>query len=370
MYSGCKKTGLYQELTYHDDHTAMQMAEQLCVGCGICTTVCPIIQGDAAKRAYSIKMVMEHECISCGACMQQCKRKAIDYQDDTQEFIGDLLAGMPISLLAAPAVHQHFDDYRQVFGFLKSLGVQSFHNVLLRADITIWAYLQILQQRKNTPFISSPCAAVTSYITKHFPALQQYLMPIYSPMICTGIYLKKYQQLHHKLAFLSPCIGKKAEMSLGNITTPLVHYNVTISKLKAYILSQGIDLKKYETIDFNDKAEGNGQTLGFHGGVCESLKEYFPAGQFVKISGTHEVYDYLTAYEVAARTGKALPTILEVYNCTLGCDGGTGTGCYQQGTLRAASSVHQKLPRNVPVLFTGYKENLELTDFIWQQLGG
>lgn len=368
MYSCCKKTGLYQELTYHDDHKAMMLADHHCVGCGICTDVCPIIQRYTRGKPSSIKTVMDNGCISCGACMQKCPGKAIDYQDDTQRLIHDLLAGMPISLLAAPAVHRHFDDYRQVFGFLKTLGIQSFHNVLLRADITIWAYLQMLQQGKNKSFISSPCAAVTSYITKHFPALQNYLMPIYSPMICTGIYLKKYQQLHHKLAFLSPCIGKAAEMSLGDITTPLVHYNVTISKLKAYILSHGIDLRKYESIDFNDKGEGNGQTLGFYGGVCESIKEHLPEGRFIKISGTPKVYDYLASYEVAARTGKALPTILEVYNCTLGCDGGTGTGCYEQGLPKVSSAQHE-LTRNVPLLFQGFEEKLELEDFIWKQLG-
>lgn len=37
-------------------------------------------------------------------------------------------------------------------------------------------------------------------------------MPIHSPLLCTAIYAKKYMNITDKLAFISPCIAKKAEI--------------------------------------------------------------------------------------------------------------------------------------------------------------
>ncbi|MBQ4269601.1 MAG: hypothetical protein IJB97_08145, partial [Clostridia bacterium] len=32
------------------------------------------------------------------------------------------------------------------------------------------------------------------------------LVPIHSPMMCAAVYMKKYEKLSDKLAFISPCI--------------------------------------------------------------------------------------------------------------------------------------------------------------------
>jgi hypothetical protein len=143
---------------------------------------------------------------------------------------------------------------------------------------------------------------------------------------------------------------------------------VTIGKLKQYLLRSGIDLNKYQPVDFDDAYEGNGQTLGFHGGICESIAEHLPFGQYNKISGTDTVYNYLAEYQAALQKGNQLPTLLEVYNCATGCDGGTGVGAYTQEGLSDSQEKTNYRKENVELTFQRFNKELELSDFIWKNL--
>ncbi|MDF2572271.1 MAG: [FeFe] hydrogenase, group, partial [Sporomusa sp.] len=295
MFCGISKTAGYQApycaITMPQGQTEIVAEDRHCRECQACLKSCPLRSGSATPDCLSVQPFIKQDCITCGACLQRCQHKAVDYQDDIQCFLNELAAGTPLSLLVAPAVQRHFPDYRQLFGFLKTLGVKSFYNVLLRADITIWAYLQILRRKRDTPYISSPCAAVNNYIIKHAPNLKEHLMPVYSPLQCSAIYLKKYKAVEERLAFLSPCIAKRSEIRLTMTNQSGIEYSVTINRLKQYIQASGVDLANYEPIDFADSFEGNGQTLGVHGGICECIAEHFPLGRYRKISGTGTVYN-------------------------------------------------------------------------------
>lgn len=335
-----------------------------CQGCQACMHHCPV--NKAHTDTMTIQNVTEQGCIGCGACLSQCPQQAIDYQDDIELFLRDLSKGRPISLLVAPAVQRHFRDYRQVFGFLKALGVQKFYSVLLRADITLWAYVQILRNQNNKPFISSPCAAVTDFIMNYASDLRTYLMPVYSPLVCTAIFLKKYRSIDDHLAFLSPCIAKRAELRRSG---QKVRYSVTIGRLKQYLSAAGIDLSQYQAVDFTDSAEGQGLTLAANGDIVSSLRQHIPEGLFRKISGCDQVYRYLTEYAVVLKTGEQLPTLLEVYNCESGCDSGPGVGSSAPGVL-SQQLRNDGLQHQVEVAFKNFSNHFDLTDFIWPEISG
>ena len=55
-------------------------------------------------------------------------------------------------------------------------------------------------------------------------------MPVHSPMMCTAIYMKKYMQVTDEIAFISPCIAKKLEITDPNCGG-YVSYNVTFEKM-------------------------------------------------------------------------------------------------------------------------------------------
>lgn len=307
-------------------------------------------------------------CLNCRSCLPQRPAKAIDYEDDTERFMQDVCSGIPIALLAAPVAVSSFADYRQVFGYLHSLGVRSFHNVLLRADITIWAYRELLCCNDRGAFLSSPCAAVTEYIRRHRPGLQPYLMPVYSPLLCTVIYLRKYRGLTDRIAFLSPCVAKRKEIK----TLDIQGYNITINKLQQYLARHQIELSSYEPVDFNDRPEGTGLTLGVYGGISESIAAHLPDRQFVKIGGPGKVYRWLEKYEQIARENGPLPHLAELYNCHAGCEGGTGISVIQKkglapvdakwSELRPAAAKNSR--RATASLFKTFNQTLNLTDFM------
>ncbi|MDU4960775.1 MAG: [Fe-Fe] hydrogenase large subunit C-terminal domain-containing protein [Sporomusaceae bacterium] len=290
------------------------------------------------------------------------------YQDDTARFLSDLQNGEPVSLLAAPAVVSHFDDYRRLFGYLQSLGVGSFHNVLLRADITLWAYDKLLRQQPHAGLIASPCAALSAYIRQRLPVLLPFLMPVHSPLLCSMIYLRKYKQVSGRLAFLSPCVAKRAEMCLAGQPG----YNVTIGRLKQHLAAAGVDLTNYPPVDFSDRGEGGGRTLGAYGGLCEAVAPHLPDGEFVKRSGPG-IYPWLKDYARSVKSGHKLPTLLELYNCCGGCDNGPGTGRRQAHAGAAALKKPGVTPdpQLTMNLFARFDRELCLDDFLcqpeWQQ---
>jgi len=50
-------------------------------------------------------------------------------------------------------------------------------------------------------------------------------------MLCTAIYMKKYEGINDRIAALSPCIAKSDEFA----ATGYVDYNVTLKRLYGYI---------------------------------------------------------------------------------------------------------------------------------------
>ncbi|MCK7467655.1 MAG: 4Fe-4S binding protein [Desulfosudis oleivorans] len=73
--------------------------------------------------------VDQAKCIKCGHCIDQCDHNARDFYDDTELFFDDLRKGKRISIVAAPAVRFNFDNYKKLFGYLKSIGVNVIYDV-------------------------------------------------------------------------------------------------------------------------------------------------------------------------------------------------------------------------------------------------
>ncbi len=335
-----------------------------CAGCKRCLSVCP----PAKRGACSLSVVMQNGCIGCGECLSACPRRAINYQDDTVQFLEDLRRGTAVSLLVAPAVNSQFTSPAKLFSFLKQLGVESIYNVLVYADIALWAYVEVLRRNPGAGYIASPCAAVSRYIQCHLPGLRRQLIPVFSPLHCAAIFLRKYRRAEEKLAFLSPCIAKRAEMR--TVGRSVVSYNITIGRLKKHLGEQGVDLDAYPAADFDDVAGGSGRTLGFYGGLRESLLPHLPTGRFEKISGPDRVYEYLAEFMELVRQKGNLPHLLEAYNCADPCDGGPGTGqlpatdFIQKAVVSYSGPEATENHRMVQEMFRRFNRELNLSDFM------
>ncbi len=295
-----------------------------CTGCNRCIAACPVVEANRSQieNGRNVIHVNGDKCIKCGACIDACHHNAREYVDDTDAFLEDLKRGDQISLLVAPAfIANYRSKYRQILGYLKSLGVNHIISVSFGADITTWGYLNYLSTHNVPGAISQPCPAIVDYIEKYVPTLVDKLVPIHSPLMCAAVYVKKYQKNTDKLAFLSPCVAKKSEISRTE-NGGLVSYNVTFHHLMQKL--ENMNLSGY---DAGDEIEyGLGSVYPQPGGLKENVNHFLGQDVMVRqIEGESHAYEFLRNYEKRVKEGKKLPFLVDALNCASGCIYGTGT---------------------------------------------
>lgn len=350
--------------------------ESKCTGCNKCIFGCPVEGANVAYLANGERKIRvdQKKCIHCGHCIEFCDHQARSYEDDTESFFSDLAKGVKLSVIAAPAIRFNFSDYKKLFGYFKSLGVNIIYDVSFGADITTWAYLKAIKEFKLDSVIAQPCPAVVSYIQKYMPELIDKLAPIHSPMMCTAVYLRKYKNVQDKLVFLSPCIGKIDEINDEN-TGGLVQYNVTYAKIHEYLVKKGIDLNRYSDSDFEDIGCGLGLTFSRPGGLRENVEFHVPDAWVRQVEGTEHAYHYLQDFAKRVNQGKRLPLLVDVLNCLHGCNLGTGTDKdsfiddvdYKMNQLKADKIKDKSkngLFKKGYELFSLFDKELKLTDFV------
>lgn len=293
----------------------------LCTGCNKCVRECPVLVANVATVSGKVSVNSEN-CIACGACFDACAHDARDYRDDTEEFFRDLAGGKKISVIVAPAFLANYPkEYKQILGYLKQKGVNHMYSVSFGADITTWAYLKYITENNFYGGISQPCPAIVNYVERYIPELLPKMMPIHSPMMCMAIYAKKYLGITDELAFISPCIAKKIEITDDNCKG-FVKYNVTFAKLMKAI---GNDYKN--SSEYTDELEyGLGSLYPMPGGLKENVEHFLGKGQVVRqVEGEKEAYRYLKEYIQRVKGKKELPFMVDILNCGKGCIYGTAT---------------------------------------------
>jgi len=341
-----------------------------CVGCNRCVRVCPINEANITREneTGTIVEVDGGKCIGCGACLLACHHDARYYEDDTRRFFEDLKRGEPISMFAAPSVKTHFFETGgagRLFAWLRRIGVRQIFDVSLGADICTWAHIRHIQKNGPKPMITQPCPAIVNYILMYKNELVKYLSPIHSPMLCTAIFMRKYEKVNTKIAALSPCVAKAHEFE----ATRLVDYNVTISHLLEYIEDNHIVFPMEES-GFDSYQAGLGTLYSIPGCLEENVEHYLGKSLRIdKSEGQQVIYKALDEYAVQPES--RLPVIFDVLNCPEGCN--IGTGCRQdRGAFEINAimdnyrqdSISEDNLQYLNELYERFDETLRLEDFV------
>ncbi len=64
-----------EKLRYLDDVSTLQLDQKKCIGCSLCSAVCP--QAVFAMKDNKADIVDFNACMECGACVNNCPAKAI-----------------------------------------------------------------------------------------------------------------------------------------------------------------------------------------------------------------------------------------------------------------------------------------------------
>ena len=337
-----------------------------CVGCNRCVKNCPINEANITSYENECINVFvdDNKCISCGTCINSCSHNARTYTDDTQAFFNDI-KHTPISVIVAPAIRTNFPEYKRIITWLKHIGVKKAFDVSLGADICTWAHIRHLQKNGLSPLITQPCPVIVNYILAYKNELIKYLSPVHSPMLCTAIYMRKYEGINTKIAALSPCIAKSSEFK----QTKGVDYNVTFSELHHYMQDNNITLPANETA-FDHYESGLGGLFPMPGGLKENVEYYF--GQSIRVDkaeGKETVYKALDEYD--KQPIKNLPIIFDVLNCAEGCN--VGTGCLHDNKSLFDINTKMNEVRQIKdkkayldELYEKFDKTLDINDFLRQ----
>jgi len=341
--------------------------ESKCVGCNRCIRVCPVDGANTVSLVDGkVNVKVDYDrCITCAACIYTCRHDVRGFDDDTEAFISDLKRGVSISIMAAPAIRANTDEWGRVFTWLKRLGVKKIYDVSLGADVCTWAHIRHVEKSRPKTLITQPCPAIVDYIQLYEPSILKYLSPVHSPMLCTAVYMKRYEGINDEIAAISPCIAKAHEFE----EVGYVKYNVTIMKLLEYIKKNNIQLPNDET-GFDHPESALGRLYSMPGGLKENLEYYF--GKKVRVDqseGTNVVYKSLK--EFAKADPAYLPPIFDVLNCHDGCN--IGTGIEHDRTRLQANSIMEDHRKEIydqfdmdtyKALLEAFDNRLKLSDFI------
>lgn len=352
-----------------------------CVGCNKCIMVCPIRFANNVVIVDGERKIKinDSRCISCGKCIHTCDHGARDYIDDSERFFDDLKKiksnGEKITLIVAPSfVANQYDIYKNIFGYLKSLGINLIYDVSFGADITSWTYVKYLENKSSDYYISQPCPPVVNYIEKYAPNLIKKLIPAQSPAIDTAIYLKKYVGINDKIAFLSPCLSKKEEFE-KELNRGYIDYSLTFENLFDHMKSENIDPTTFPESDFDNIKSGLGVTFSRPGGLKNILLYHLPKLRIKQIEGQGKIYEYLKYLSIGYTLGGY--DLVDILNCEHGCNVGTAA-CKETCDVPIDQDFHNEVlsdkrlknqnKRDVDFeeydkLFKFFDETLNLADF-------
>lgn len=300
--------------------------KDFCTGCNKCIRNCPIeganisiIENDKPKVE-----VDNEKCIVCGKCIDICEHNARIFIDDTEEFFNDILKEK-ITVIVAPSIKVNIENYKRLFGYLKSLGVPCIYDISLGADITTWAYLKEIKKENLKSVISQPCPVVVNYIEKYEETLIEKLIPIHSPALCTAIYLKKYKNINSNIAMFTPCIAKTLEARDPN-TNDYVKYNVTFKNLIKYLKVNNINLNNYDEYEFNNMDPALGNVFSIPGGLRSNILARTDRLRIDQVEGESNFSQYFKEYKKDINN-KSIVNLVDVLNCSDGCNLGTANCC-------------------------------------------
>lgn len=264
----------------------------LCKRCYSCIRNCPakaikVVDGQAA--------VVPELCIGCGHCVQVCSQNAKRISSGAEKTRESLKYGKSIACLAPSFVVQYYRyNPGQIVHAVSRLGFDEVWEVACGARLVANRYQQEINTEKPAGcFISTVCPAVVTMVEKHYPDLIPYLMPVVSPMIALGRYLKGLYGPDCRVVFIGPCVAKKEEAE-NPMVSGAIDGVLTFPELDQMLQEEKIDPDTLSPRNWDSPAAGMARLFPLAGGLLKNIgQQYDPLNyEIIQVEGQQNCLDF------------------------------------------------------------------------------
>lgn len=286
--------------------------KERCRRCYSCVRSCPV---KAIKVDGGFAQIIYDRCIGCGNCLScpQNAKVVVDRMVRTQEM---LTSGSPVVAVLGCSFPAFFHTLQpgQLVAALRSLGFSEVHEGAYGARMIAGSYRDTLDS-SNQPLISSHCPAVVDLIERHYPSLVPNIMPIVSPMIAMGRFIKGVLGEETRVVYVSTCIAAKFEIqgeSSGAIDVVL-----TYQEIEKLFKNRGITPESLTEMPFDGVDPEDGRIFSLTGGSLKVFDIQTDIQDNETICAEGEAHTIGIVRDLAA--GRISPKFVDLRFCDGGC---------------------------------------------------
>jgi len=222
-------------------------------------------------------VIIKERCVACNACIDHCIEKNLIGRVDVLPVL-DLLrtSETPVYAMIAPAFISQFSDQvtpgklRTAF---KRLGFAGMIEVALTADILTlkeaFEFDHFIHTDEDYLLTSCCCPLWIALIRTSYSHLVSHIPPSTSPMAACGRIIKKLYPAA-KTVFIGPCIAKKSEARMPDISDAVDHV-LTFQEIWDVFQAVNINPAECEE-DLRDHASAAGRKYARVKGVSEAVQ--------------------------------------------------------------------------------------------------
>lgn len=212
-----------------------------CQNCYKCIRHCPI---KAIEFKNSRAKVIPDECILCGTCVETCPQNAKFIKSDSYKVRRLIEQGETVYASIAPSYSAYFGvDFPKLSMALKKLGFAGVEETAIGAYETSREYANLIKAKQMKNIIVTACSSVVMLIENHYKDLISSLAPVASPMMAHAKLMKEAYGNHIKIAFIGPCIAKKAEAA-DSLAGGYVDHALTFSGVEEWMQNAGVSFEE------------------------------------------------------------------------------------------------------------------------------
>ncbi|MBN2644086.1 MAG: sigma 54-interacting transcriptional regulator [Desulfuromonadaceae bacterium] len=291
-----------------------------CRKCYACVRNCPV---KAIKVKEHYAEVIHSRCIGCGKCIAVCTQNAkviADSSEETRCLLQNEKKTIAVLGSSYPAFFQETTPGQLVTG-LKRLGFNEVHQGSSGVELLADSYREQLEHPGDQPLITTHCPTIVDLIERHYPQLLRNLMPLVSPMIAVGRYLKACHGPKTQVVYISSCIAGKFEI-FAEPVAGAVDVVLTYKELSQMFQQQRLDLTRLGRTPFDGLRPGHGCLFPISGGPFQvfNIQDDFFQPRYISAEGEENSLEIIR--DLAA--GRIQAHLVDIRFCNGGCIGGPG----------------------------------------------